>query len=142
MLATARHPSLGFTLLEMLFILFVVGLLASLTVPRFSAAYQTRELLAQRATVEDQLRELPRRVRLSARALALPTDLTQTDFDDQGMPLRVPEGWEVSFTPALEVSMMGVCSASVVQMANPSFPEMSARYQVAQSTCDLSLLAN
>lgn len=126
----------------MLFVMFVVGLLASLTVPRFSAAYQTRELLAQRGDIEDQLRELPRRVRLAARALVLPGDLAKTDFDAVGSPLRLPDGWDVAFAPPLEVSMMGVCSASVVQVANPAFPDIAARFQIAQATCELSLLSN
>jgi prepilin-type N-terminal cleavage/methylation domain-containing protein len=132
----------GFTLLEMLFVMFVIGLLASLTVPRFSAAYQSRQLLGQRGDIEDQLRELPRRVRLAAQALVLPGDAAKADFDAVGMPLRLAEGWDVTFTPPLEVSMMGVCSASVVQIANPAFPDMAGRYQIAQSTCELSLLAN
>ena len=83
----------------MLFVLFVVGLLVSLTVPRFAAGYQQRELLAQRADIEDQLRELPRRVRLSAQPLQLPLDLKLPDLGDGSAPLHLPPGWEIAFDP-------------------------------------------
>lgn len=131
----------GFTLLEMLFVLFVVGLLASLTIPRFAASYQARELNAQRDDIEDQLRELPRRVRLQAHPLSLPADLKLVDLGDGVPPLRLPDGWELGFDPPLEISLMGACSLSKLVLSHRAAVELTARYQVSKITCDLTALA-
>ena len=121
--------------------LFVVGLLASLTIPRFAASYQLRELTAQRSEIEDQLRELPRRVRLSARPLELPADLKLLDLGDGIAPLRVPSGWKLGFEPSLEISLLGACSPSTVQIAHKDMPLLTARYQIARFTCEISALS-
>ncbi len=128
----------GFTLLEMLFVLFVVGLLVSLTVPRFATGYQQREFLAQRADLEDQLRELPRRVRLSAHPLQLPSDLKLPDLGDGSAPLRLPPGWEIAFDPALQISLLGACSSSRVSLKLLSDRALSAEYKLAPISCELS----
>jgi hypothetical protein len=125
----------------MLFVMFVVGLLVSLTVPRFAAGYQQRELLAQRADIEDQLRELPRRVRLSAHPLALPADLKLPDLGDGVALLRLPAGWSLAFEPAMEISLLGACSPSVVRISHQDAPAMTALYQIAELSCELTAKA-
>lgn len=137
----ALRPRRGFTLLEMLFVLFVVGLLAGLTIPRFTASYQSREHKAQRGDIEDQLRELPRRVRLQAHPLSLPADLKLADLGDGAPPLRLPSGWALGFDPPLEISLMGACSASKLVLNHRDAVELTVRYQVARLTCDLTALA-
>jgi prepilin-type N-terminal cleavage/methylation domain-containing protein len=128
----------GFTLLEMLFVLVVVGLLVGLTVPRFAAGFAQRELIAQRADIEDQLRELPRRVRLNATPIVLPKDMGIKNFDD-GLPsLHLPDGWEITFKPALEISMLGTCSASTLTLTQAQDPRMNAGYAIASLNCELS----
>ena len=128
----------GFTLLEMLFVLVVVGLLVGLTVPRFAAGLEQRELIAQRADIEDQLRELPRRVRLNAHPVQLPLDLKQPNIGDGFAPLRLPLGWQIAFAPPLEISMLGTCSASTVSVSQPDNPGMDTAYQIAPLSCELS----
>lgn len=124
----------------MLFVLFVVGLLASLTIPRFATSYQLRELMAQRNDIEDQLRELPRRVRLSAHPLELPADLKLPDLGDGVAPLRLPPGWVLGFDPSLEISLLGACSPSRVVLTHRDAPALTERYQVARYTCEISAL--
>ncbi len=128
----------GFTLLEMLFVLVVVGLLVGLTVPRFAAGLEQRELIAQRADIEDQLRELPRRVRLNAHPVLLPLDLKKPNIGDGMAPLRLPPGWQIAFTPPLEISLLGTCSASKVLVSQQDNPGMDTAYQIAPLSCDLS----
>lgn len=128
----------GFTLLEMLFVLVVVGLLVGLAVPRFAAGLEQRELIAQRAFIEDQLRELPRRVRLISRPVQLPEDLKLYDLGDGLAPLRLPLGWKITFKPDLEISMLGACSASNVLVTNTGNPGMNFSYLIASLSCELS----
>lgn len=128
----------GFTLLEMLFVLVVVGLLVGLTVPRFAAGLEQRELIAQRASIEDQLRELPRRVRLIAHPVRFPEDLKLADLGDGLAPLRLPLGWKITFKPDLEISMLGTCSASSVLVTHPENPGMDSSYLITSLSCELS----
>lgn len=130
----------GFTLLEMLFVLVVVGLLTGLIVPRISGSYQMRELIAQRHSIEDQLNQLPRRVRLTAYPLALPADLDLADLGDGRSALQLADGWQISFAPSLEISIMGTCSDSTVQLTNQFNVTVSQSYQIEGLHCALSAL--
>jgi prepilin-type N-terminal cleavage/methylation domain-containing protein len=135
---TRVPPYTGFTLLEMLFVLVVVGLLVGLTVPRFAAGLEQRELIAQRADMEDQLRELPRRVRLTAHPIQLPQDMKLPNLGDGLPPLRQAAGWAIDFKPPLEISMLGTCSASSVLLTHAQSPGMDASYRIAPLNCELS----
>ncbi len=132
----------GFTLLEMLFVMFIISLMFGLVAPRFGAGLDRYELLSQRKDIEDQLRQLPRRVRLSARPLELPGDIKLADLGDGAPPLLVPPGWQLSFTPPMLISRNGACSASVAELIASENIEASARYQVTELTCELVPLAS
>jgi general secretion pathway protein G len=140
-IAKVKQVWRGFTLLEMLFVLMVVGLMAGLTIPRFAGSYLLRELTAQRGDIEDQLRELPRRVRLNARPLELPADLKLLDLGDGKPPLRVPPGWDVRFTPPLEISLLGACAPTVVSISHTENEALSVSYQIARLSCEISPVA-
>ena len=65
----------GFTLLEMLVVLFIVGLMAGMVGPRFGAQIERLDRESRARQIEDQLQQLPRRVRLAGRSLILPKDI-------------------------------------------------------------------
>jgi len=136
------NASGGFTLLEMLFVLVVVGLLVGLTMPRFAAGLEQRELLAQRKMIEDQLRELPHRVRLNARPMQLPLDFNQADMGDGLPPLQLPKGWTITFMPPLEISILGTCSPSLASVSKSDSSNMDAAYRLEAITCELKPLPN
>lgn len=118
--------------------LFVVGLLASLSVPRFASGLQQRELRTQRDSIEDQLRELPRRVRLAARPLRWTVAPVAAEPGSGALALRLDAGWSVAFAPALEISVQGVCSASAVRVELRGEPAMTTHYVLAPITCELT----
>jgi len=130
----------GFTLLEMLFVLMVIGLLSGLVIPRFANSYQRKEAQAQREGLEAQLRELPRRVRLMGRPIVLPAESAIRDLGDGKAPFDVPEGWKMAFAPPLEISIMGVCSGSTVELENLGDPSLSVRLAVARGSCDIAAI--
>ena len=75
------------------------------------------ELLSQRQGIEDQLRQLPRRVRLTARSLELPADIQLENLGDGVPALNIPADWSIEFSPPLVISRGGACSASVVTLS-------------------------
>jgi prepilin-type N-terminal cleavage/methylation domain-containing protein len=133
-----RRKCSGFTLLEMLFVMFVVGLLVGLIAPRFASRIDAIERFSQRQELEDQLRQLPRRVRLAGRGIELPKDVALANLGDGEPVLKVPEGWAVGFEPPLMIGVNGACSASSVSLTTPEPKELPSRYRIAELSCELS----
>ena len=132
----------GFTLLEMLFVMFIVGLLTSLMAPRLGANLDHYEALSQRKELEDQFRQLPRRARYVARDVQLPRDLAVTDLGDGSPALTLPAGWHFEASPPVSISSNGACSASKVALTSETDPQASATYSVAEISCELSMQIN
>ncbi|MBX3654343.1 MAG: prepilin-type N-terminal cleavage/methylation domain-containing protein [Ramlibacter sp.] len=127
----------GFTLLEMLFVLFIVGLLVSLTVPRYAGNLRQRELATERQSVETRLVVLPRRARLTGVNVKLPEDLGKADLGDGAPVLDVPTGWELKFTPDWHITMHSTCSTTVIELLNKVDGAMRYRYRVQEPSCEI-----
>lgn len=137
-----RRSVAGFTLLEILFVLFIVGLLTSLLAPRIGTSLDSFEAASQRRLVEDQFRQLPRRVRYVGRGLELPRDLKKQDIGDGAPALHLPEGWVVDIQPPLIISPVGACSAAVIGLTRADSPGDSVRYSVGEISCEIERLAD
>ena len=129
----------GFTLLELIIVLFIVGLSISLIAPRIGDRIDQTDFDGQLQAVEDQLRTLPRRARLQAQALELPRDLFRPTLGDGLPPLSLPPGWQVTFAQPLLISQLGACSGSQLQITPPHGESTPAAlgYEVRQLTCEL-----
>jgi len=138
-----NHPGddqRGFTLLELLFVMFIVGLLVGLIAPRFGYRIDRMERVSQKQDFEDQIRQLPRRARLAGRSIELPKDLSMTDLGDGAPALNIPTGWALRFEPALLIAANGVCSATSLTIVFPDADEIPAKYSIAGLSCELSPL--
>ena len=133
-------PQAGFTLLEILFVIFIVGLMTALVAPRLGVNLDHFEALSQRKWLEDQITQLPRRVRYAGRALELPKDLGRTDLGDGAPVLELPAGWQLVVAPPLRISPSGACSASVLELRAEKDPGVNQRYQITELDCDLLVL--
>jgi len=142
MIVDFRPSVAGFTLLEMLFVMFIVGLLTSLMAPRLGANIDHFEALSQRKALEDQLRQLPRRTRYVSRKIELPNDLALNDIGDGTPALLSAPGWTLKALPPLAISSSGSCSASVLELASAKDPSVTTRYSVSEFTCELIALPN
>lgn len=136
-----HRPVAGFTLLEIMFVLFVTGLLVGLTAPRFGPQIERFERHSQGKELEDQLRLLPRRVRLSGRPLELPKDMAVVMADGEPA-LRLPQGWEVRFSPPLRVAMNGACSAATAYFLTTGEATPFATIKISDLTCELQSAAS
>lgn len=122
----------------MLFVMLIVGLLVGLTAPRFGAGIDRYEIRSQREHIEDQVRQLPRRVRLAAQSLQLPQTPFANDLGDGAPILEVPPGWVISFSPPLVISRLGACNETRVTVTPPeSSGESSATYRIVDLSCEV-----
>lgn len=118
--------------------MLIVGLLVGLTAPRFGAGIDQYETRSQYEHIEDQLRQLPRRVRLAARGLELPKDQQLTNLGDGEPPLNLPPGWTVTFYPPLVISRLGACNGTTVTVSPPSQNTASPHlYKILEFSCEL-----
>lgn len=129
----------GFSLLELLFVLFIVGLLVGLVAPRYGSTIDNYELNMQRQNIEDQLRQLPRRVRLVGRPIRLPDDAKEKDLGDGAPAFSISSGWRVEFSPPLMISRLGACSESTVRLTSDLLPGFSTTYKISELSCELHL---
>lgn len=141
-MSNSRNLTAGFTLLEMLFVMFIIGLLTSLMAPRLGGNIDHFEALSQRKALEDQLRQLPRRARYAGRKIELPKDLVVADIGDGGPALSLVAGWSLRAEPPLLISPGGACSATVLELVSASDASVTTRYSVADLSCEIIPLPN
>ena len=131
---------MGFTLIEMLLVMLIVGLLTSLTAPRVAENLDSYEGASQQREIEDQLRQLPRRVRYVGKGLELPKDLIVSDLGDGSPALKLPAGWDIQFPVPLQISPRGACSSSSLKLVRDGDISGAAYYEVSEISCELKKL--
>jgi prepilin-type N-terminal cleavage/methylation domain-containing protein len=135
-LHTSIKQAQGFTLLEIMFVLFVSGLMVALVGPRFGSRLELYEQHQQLREVENSLRQLPRRARQQAQSIKLPQDLYSTTPTDNLPILKIPEGWNITFSPPLLISPLGACTPSKVLISVPP-PGTEKHYSIAELSCEM-----
>ncbi len=97
----------GFSLLELLIVLTLLGLLAALVGPPLQRTYDRLVESSARDDVFRQLESLPVRVRATGRALEIP----RGGRLPAGL-IELPAGWVVQAEQPLRIERSGVCRAS------------------------------
>jgi len=133
----SRFCSKGFTLLEILFVLLITGLMIAMVGPRFGGRIDDYKRSYQFQSLEDDLRYLPRRVRLVAMAVELPADLEKGNLEDGHPIVELPAGWTMEATPPLRISPLGACSAARIRFI-PDDGGEARTYDVGELTCELN----
>lgn len=126
----------GYTLLEMMVVLVIIGLMTGLVAPRLSSRYESYRNREQLQGVIEQLQLLPRRVRLSGKSMLL-SNAEATE--DAPALLQLPEGWHLSFVPPLQVSALGTCSGSRAQIDSAQRDSQAVYLSIAPITCALQV---
>ena len=109
--ARSRGGFPGFTLLEMLVVLLIVGLLTSLGLPRLQRLAESLERANQRTSLIGQIEGLPYRAYASAREIIL---------DGGASPaIDIPANWQIKVAQPVRYSANGVCSGGRVSVRDP-----------------------
>ncbi|GAK33541.1 type II secretion system protein [Iodidimonas nitroreducens] len=131
--AKAKASRQGFTLLEMLVVLAIMGLVLGLAAPLFTARIESGQLIQQAEAIATQMRHAPMRARLDGQALYYgvegnpPPDARPLDFD-------LPDGWIVRSTGPLMISDIGLCAGGEITLIAPS--GRSLRLQIRPPLCE------
>lgn len=119
----------GFTLLELLVVLVLMGLLASVVLPRMSQVYD--RILAA-FELED--------VRLALSRIPLQAYLSNSPFELKELPLsgervlsiQIPEGWQITTETPIIYQANGICLGGVV---TAHYGEMQYQLQLEAPRC-------
>lgn len=127
----ASPATRGFTLTELLFVLFLMAMIVSIAAPRLSSLYASARIGSERAYILDQFASLGRMALRQGRAyIVSPSGASRaapglsSENQDIGRLARnaephdidLPTGWTIEFDRPLVVSASGVCLGSEVTL--------------------------
>lgn len=113
--ADRGRPQAGFSLLELLVVLFLISVLASMVAPRLQRTYEAISSSGDRAEVVRSIERLPFIARERPQPLSLgPGDAAGAELTAL---LALPEGWTVSPVTALRVEVNGFCHAATLRVS-------------------------
>ena len=119
----------GFTLLEMIVVLAILGLATALIAPSMLRGIDTWRRKAAMDVLLDQVRALPGNARAAGKPIVIDTAaLASTDS-----PLRIDGDWTLSNDKPWRVSANGVCESGELKVSN-RYGEKTIR--VAAPFCD------
>ena len=98
-------PQRGFTLLELLVVLVLVGMIAGMVGPRFIDLAERLRHRNEWQTLQQRINGLPMELQLTGRPMAL-----------QALPLTLPAGWQLKTERPVRYLPNGVCLGGQLQL--------------------------
>jgi len=119
----------GFTLIEILFVLVIVGMLAGIALPRLASLYSSVENASQRRAIQDQIEGLGYLAYASGKPILL-TSSGASAKETIGYPLQLPIGWTVDVPQPLRYSSQGFCAGGALTIVDPGGGTEAYRLQM------------
>lgn len=109
----------GFTLLEVLVVLVLVGLLTALAVPNLQRLAQTVEAATRRDAVLSDIGALGYRAYVIGQSFELGPNTAAIVLRDGRPVLALPAGWRISSDSAVRYSFSGFCAGGSLNLQGP-----------------------
>ena len=120
-----RSPRSGFTLLELLVVLALLGLATAIAMPNLERLYASVTRTSERDHVLDQVAALGREAMLNGRAYVVFGSTTPPEVaeaaryaDYETYVMDVPEGWRLELDRPLVVLANGVCLGGALTLTH------------------------
>lgn len=137
-MAFSVHPVNGFTLIEILVVLVIMGLLAGMTLPRLYDASRRYEIAAQRDAILLEITNLNYRAYTAGQAIEL---LARNDQGNTAAyPFALPQHWRLEIPQAIRYSFNGICSGGRITLIDPD--NQREDFQLAPPLCRVNRGAN
>ena len=129
--ATSQQADNGFTLIELVVALAIIGLGLTFVLPRMMALADRLAFSARQQRFEDALAELGSRARRSGRSVVLrSTDLAPNP--NEPSPIELPSSWSLTVEPPIAFRYDGICTGGKVRL---SFPAGERSYRLRSPYC-------
>jgi general secretion pathway protein G len=105
----------GYTLLELLLVLALIGLVAGIAVPRVTTLYESFKWAMGRDEALRNIAELGYKAYKQNRAF----DLVMYPVHDEGVanfPLNLPDGWQITADKPIHYRSNGICDGGTLQL--------------------------
>lgn len=123
-------PAGGFTLLELLIVLALIGVTAAVVVPGLARTYEAIAASGERAEVVRALEALPVAVRKAGEPLHLDPGVGGT----LSSRVELPEGWTVRLMAPLRIERTGYCHSSRVAVVRGDVTET---WRMQEPACEV-----
>ena len=121
----------GFTLIELVVALAVVGLMLTFTLPKMAGWLDRLGFSDKQQRVEDSLAELGDKARRSGHTILLRSSDPSMDAANAA-PIELPRGWTLTVEPPIVFKYDGLCMGGMVRL---SFPGGERTYRFAPPFC-------
>jgi general secretion pathway protein G len=125
----------GFTLVEILVVLVIAGLVATLAMPEFRRLVASVEHSGQRKAILTQLDGLGYRAFSTGRPLVLASLPDANAASPSAAPLEVPAGWRLQVERPIRYAFNGQCSGGRITLVSPD--ERSEAFHLKPPLCRL-----
>ena len=126
----------GFTLVELLVVMLVIGLVSALVAPNLAAMFAGVQRFTLRDGVVSDLASLSFRAFATGQSFELSEDKIATTLRDGNPILVLPAGWKLRAETPIRFSFNGTCSGGVVELIAPD--GVTERYLFNAPDCRVS----
>ena len=129
--ATSQQADNGFTLIELVVALAIIGLGLTFVLPRMMALADRLVFSARQQRFEDALAELGSRARRSGHSVVL-RSTDRAPNPNEPSPIELPASWSLTVEPPIAFRYDGICTGGKVRL---SFPAGERSYRLRPPYC-------
>lgn len=110
----------GFTLMEILIVLAIIGLLASITMPNMQKLSSSLEISTKKSTLKSELGQLSYRAYVNGETFELSDTTLSKKLSDNRETLSIPDGWQIKIPRPIQFSFNGICTGGSILITDGS----------------------
>jgi prepilin-type N-terminal cleavage/methylation domain-containing protein len=129
------QPARGFTLIEMMAALTLIGLIAGLMLPNFQRWHDSTQQRVTAGSIGMQLQKLHVRAALMGQEFELTTQNANTLLADGQAALQLPAGWKIADQQRLKIHASGYCTSATIDFRGP---DARLRFAITAPQCNVT----